>query len=122
MVKQQIFVFFLRWLASTFGMWLCINWFGEITRDTNLVFFAIAGLVFSVVNSVVKPLATIFALPLIIFTSGIATILLNIAMVALTIWLLPGVSMHFWQIVLTTLIMSLINWLVNFLVPSYNKE
>ena len=122
MVKRQLLVFLLRWLASTFGMWLCINLFAEVSRETSLWFYILAGLIFSLVNSIVKPLAKTFALPLIIISMGIFTVLLNIGMVALTIWLLPGVEMHFWQMALTTLIMSLINWLVNFLIPSYNEE
>ena len=122
MVKQQLIVFLLRWLASTLGMWLCIDLFGEVNRETNLLFYIIAGLIFSLVNSIVKPLAKTFALPLIILTSGVAMILVNIAMVALTIWLLPGVEMDFWQAAFSSLILSLINWLVNFLVPSYNEE
>lgn len=122
MVKRQLLVFLLRWLASTFGMWLCINLFGEVSRETSLWFFVLAGLIFSLVNSVVKPLAKTLALPLIIVSMGVFTVILNIGMVALTIWLLPGVEMHFWQMAVTTLVMSLINWLVNFLIPSYNEE
>ena len=43
-------------------------------------------------------------------------------MVALAIWLLPGVEMGFWGVVGSTIIISLINGLVNFLVPAYNEK
>lgn len=103
-------------------MWLCINLFGNITDATNSFWlYLVAGLIFSLVNSIVKPLATTFALPLIILSMGIFTILLNVAMVALTIWILPGVNMDFWGAFFSSIIFSLINSLVNFLVPSYNK-
>lgn len=123
MIKRQILVFLLRWLVSSAGMWLCITLFGHITDDTNSSFwlYATAGLIFSLVNSIVKPLATMISLPLIILTMGIFTLLLNIAMVALTIWLIPNVEMGFWGAALSTLVLSLINSLVNFLLPEYNK-
>lgn len=122
MIKRQILVFLFRWLVSSTGMWLCINTFGQITGSAdNPWLYISAGLIFSLVNSVVKPLATLFALPLIILSLGIFALLVNIAMVALTIWLLPEVTMGFWGVVFSTLAMSLINSLVNFLVPAYNK-
>ena len=96
--------------------------FGHIHTTDVFVLFIVAGLIFSLVNSIVKPLLTLLALPLIILSMGIFTIILNIAMVGLTIALLPGVDMGFGGAVLTTIIMSLLNGLVNFLVPDYNGE
>lgn len=123
MIKQQILVFLLRWAVSSVAMWLCIKLFGEVTDGTDSFWlYLAAGLVLSLVNSIVKPLATTFALPLIILSMGIFTILVNVAMVALTIWILPDVKMDFWGALFSTIIISLINSLVNFLVPSYNKK
>ena len=123
MIKQQIAVFLLRWLASSFGMWICITLFGTITDPSYSVWlFVLAGLVFSLVNAVVKPLLTILALPFIIITLGIFTLLINIAMVALTIWIVPEVQMGFGGALLSAIILGMINSLVNLLVPSYNKS
>ena len=122
MIKNQILIFLLRWLVSSSGMWLCMRWFGHIYTTEVFWVFVAAGLIFSLVNAVVKPLLTMLALPLIILSMGIFTIILNIAMVGLTIALLPGVEMGFGGAVLTTIIMSLLNGLVNFLVPDYNGE
>ena len=121
MVKQQILFFLLRWLVASTAMWFCINLFGTVTGEQNIWLYAAAGLIFSLVNSFVKPLATIISLPLIILSLGLFSLIVNIAMVALAIWLLPGVEMGFWGVVGSTIVISLINGLVNFLVPAYNK-
>ena len=42
-----------------------------------------------IINSIAKPLLKVFALPLAILTLGLSTLILNIAMVWLTIYLLP---------------------------------
>ena len=113
MIKKQIFVFLLRWAATSVGMYFCITWFGNLNQDlanaalsseagkiagaeaSNFVLehgwiiFAIAGLIFSLINSFVKPLIKIFALPLAILTMGISTIIINTGMVILTFYLLP---------------------------------
>ncbi|MBQ6394406.1 phage holin family protein [Candidatus Saccharibacteria bacterium] len=123
MIKQQILVFLLRWLVSSATMWLCITLFGQVTDTENSFWlYVVAGLVFSLVNSIVKPLATVLSLPLIILSMGLFTLILNIAMVGLTIWILPHVSMSFWGVALSSIVISIINSLVNFLVPSYNKK
>ena len=122
MVKQQILFFLLRWLVSSTAMWLCINLFGTITAEQNIFLYAAAGLIFSLVNTFVKPLATLISLPLIILTLGLFSIIVNVAMVALAIWLIPGVHMTFWGVVGSTIVLSLINGLVNFLVPAYNEK
>ena len=84
--------------------------------------YAAAGLIFSLVNAFVKPILTIFALPLIFLTMGIFVLILNPAMVGLTVWLLPDVNMTFGGTILSCLVISVINYLVNLLVPVYNRK
>ena len=122
MIKRQILAFLLRWLTSSVAMYVCINCFGTFADGSEAVrtswgFYVIAGLVFSLVNTIVKPIATIFALPLLLVTLGLFTLILNAAMVALTIWIMPDVTMTFWGAIESCLLISLINFLVNLVVP-----
>ncbi|MBR1875039.1 phage holin family protein [Candidatus Saccharibacteria bacterium] len=119
MIKQQILIFIFRWLISTSGMWLVINWFGQIDSGVTGGFwlYVVAGLVFSLVNSIVRPLATVLSLPLIIISMGFFTILINIAMMALTFLILPGVKIDFPGVVFGTVLMSVINGIMNLIVP-----
>ena len=123
MIKKQISLFLLRWLVSSTAMWICITWFGEVVEGTETVWiYLAAGLIFSLVNTIVKPILTILSLPFIILSMGIFVLILNAAMVGLTIWLLPGVNMGFGSAVLSSIAISVINLLVNLLVPAYNKK
>lgn len=122
MIKMQFFAFVLRWLASSVGMYLCITWLGEITpgsqadqTDAWFLYMA-AGLIFSLINSIVKPLVKILALPLAILTMGISTLIINTAMVVITIHLLPGVEMSFGGALVSSIVLSLINGALNFLI------
>lgn len=122
MIKKQLLGFIARWILSTFGMWLSIRLFGETTGDENFLAFVIAGFIFSLANAFVRPLATLIALPLIVFTMGLFTILINVAIVSLTIWLTPNVEMDFVGAVFSSLIMSLVNGVVNFWVSPYTSK
>ena len=101
-------------------MWISITLFGVITGNYNIALFVLAGLIFSVVNTLVRPIATTMALPLIILTWGLFTLIINTAMVALTIALLPNVTMNFLGAVFSSMIMSIANGVVNFWVKPYN--
>lgn len=122
MIKRQIFGFLAHWLLSSLGMWICITLFGTIIGDYTIGSYLIAGLIFSLINLIVRPLATMFSLPLIIFTMGLFTIIINTAMFALTIYLLPHVEMDFLGVLISSLIMSIANGVVNFWATPYNKE
>ncbi len=87
----------------------------EVFQETWML-YAAAGLIFSLVNSIVKPLVKIIALPLAILTMGISTIIINTAMVILTIHLLPGVAMDFWGAFVTSAVMSVINAVLNLII------
>lgn len=121
MIKKQLLVFLFRWLVSSATMWLCINAFGRIDEGASSFWlYLTAGLVMSLVNAIVKPFAMLFSLPLIILSMGIFTLIINILMIALVIWIVPHVHMTTIGVILSWLLMSAINSLVNFLVPSYN--
>lgn len=120
MIKKQIFIFILRWAASSFGMWLCISWFGTVSATPAFsepwILYALAGLIFSLVNSFVKPLIKMMALPLAILTMGISTLIINTLMVIVTIYLLPGVEMDILGAAASSVILSIINAILNLFV------
>ncbi len=103
-------------------MWLCISWFGHVSTPADAALFVSAGIIFSIINSVVKPLVKVMVLPLAIVTMGVSTILINVGMIWLTLHFLSGVEMSFWGFVASSVLMSLINGLVNLIMPSYNKQ
>ncbi len=74
-----------------------------------------AGVVFGIVNTVVKPIVTVLALPLILLSLGVALFFVNMLMLALTDWVVNGLVIDgFWTLVGATLVV----WLVNMLVES----
>ena len=122
MIKRQLLGFLAHWILSSFGMWICITLFGKIYGGSNFWIFVLAGFIFSVANSLIRPLMTLMALPLIVFTMGLFTLIINIAIVGLTIWLTPNVTMDFTGAILSSLVMSLVNGVVNFWISPYTSK
>lgn len=77
--------------------------------------FILAGVVFGLVNTVVKPVVTLLALPAILLSLGVALFFVNMLMLALTDWIVNGLVISgFWTLVGATLVI----WLVNLVIES----
>jgi putative membrane protein len=116
-MKQQFSAFIIRWILNSFGLWVAVRLFGTGHPDAVLVngigIFLLAGLIFSIINSVLKPLVIILSLPAILLTLGLFTIIVNGFMVYISLKLSPGLSMTFWHSVLTGIVLSLVNYIVS---------
>jgi len=116
-MKEQILVFIIRWVLSSFGLWVAFRLLGtgyenvEVTAGVSV--FLIAGFIFSIVNSVLKPLAIILSLPAILLSLGLFMLVVNGALVYISLLLTPGISMSFFNSILTGIILSLINYIVS---------
>lgn len=116
-MKRQFLTFIVRWILNSFGLWIAVRIFGTGFSDQQLtegfIVFLIAGLIFSIVNAVLKPIAIILALPAILVTLGLFTIIVNGLMVYISLKLAPGLQMTFPNSVLTGLVLSLVNYIVS---------
>ena len=75
----------------------------------------LAGVVFGIVNTVVKPIVTLLALPVILLSLGVALFFVNMLMLALTDWVVNGLVIDgFWTLVGATLLV----WVVNVVIES----
>jgi len=116
-MKRQFVIFLLRWLLNSFGLWLAVRLLGTgydpLTVDAGLGVFLLAGLIFSLINSIVRPVVIVLSLPAILLTLGLFTFIVNGLMVYISLALTPGLQMTFWHSVLTGILLSLINYIVS---------
>jgi putative membrane protein len=114
-MRQQFRSFVIRWILNTLGLWLAVKLFGTgyTERPEGLVVFLIAGLIFSIVNAVLRPIMIILALPALLITLGLFMFVVNGFLVYISLKMAPGVSMAFWNSVLTGIVISLVNYIIS---------
>jgi putative membrane protein len=116
-MKRQSLVFVVRWALNSFGLWIAVKLLGTGYHDVNVTAgvwgFLFAGLIFSIINTILKPLAVIFSLPAILLTLGLFMFVVNGLMVYISLKLAPGISMSFINSILTGMLLSLINYIVS---------
>lgn len=112
-MKRQFATFLLRWILNSVGIWVAVRLLGNgNTEVTSAWTFMMAGLIFSLVNSTLKPIVTILALPAILLTLGLFTLLVNGFMVYISLALAPGISMTFAHSIVAGIILSLVNYII----------
>ncbi|MFF4549580.1 phage holin family protein [Streptomyces sp. NPDC001435] len=82
----------------------------------------VVALLFGLVNWLVKPIVKILTFPLFILTLGLITLVVNALMLMLTSWLSGklDLSFHvdgFWTAVVGGLIISIVSWALNVVLP-----
>lgn len=116
-MKRQFFVFIVRWTLNALGLWIAMRLLGTGYPHDNVTAgiggFLFAGLVFSVANSLFKPILMIVSLPAILLTLGLFSIVVNGVLVYISLAVSPGISMSFGNSIITGIILSLINYIVS---------
>ncbi|PYF99037.1 putative membrane protein [Georgenia satyanarayanai] len=119
--------FLVRLVVSSVAIWLTSLLLDGVSLtsaegwDQVLVVGAV-GLVFTLVNLVVKPVAHVLALPLTILTLGLFVLVVNALMLLLTSWLTSftdwGLFVDgFWWALLAALVISIVSGILNAVVP-----
>ena len=120
--------FTIRILINAFAIWLTtlfVSGFDVVGADTSggeVIIFLVVGLIFGLINAIIKPVVALFSLPLYIITLGLFTLVVNALMLLLTAWITGhtdwGIRVDgFGTAVWAALIISVISFFVALVVP-----
>ncbi|HJX59640.1 hypothetical protein A2V61_01480 [Candidatus Woesebacteria bacterium RBG_19FT_COMBO_47_8] len=85
---------------------------GFILKD--LATATVAAVVIGVVNTFIKPILQLIALPISIFTFGIAAFLINVGLLYLSSKIVPGFEIStFWTAIAASIVLSLVSWFLH---------
>jgi putative membrane protein len=111
----------VRWLLSTFSLMLT----AYVVRGIEVAgffpaFFAAALL--GILNAFIRPLFILITLPINILTLGLFTFVINSILLLMVSGVIGGFEVHgFWSALWGSLILGLINWLLNIFIGSRGK-
>lgn len=117
---KDVFGFLFRWFLCSFSLWIVIQLFGHESTSSlagSIATYLLAGLIFSFINAIVKPVIFVLSIPFVLVTMGLFTILINGFMVWLTIVLAPNLHMSFFWSIISSFVLSLINYVLNNIGP-----
>ena len=121
--KNEEMDFIARLLATMAGLWVTIHVVSSISSDSSsasetVIVLAVVALVFTAVNSIIKPIVTTLAFPLYLLTFGLFALVTNSLLFSLTGWLstslgFPMKTGGFWSCLAGAIITSVVSALVS---------
>lgn len=121
--KNEEMDFIARLLATMAGLWVTIHMVSSISIDSSsasetVIVLAVVALVFTAVNSIIKPVVTTLAFPLYLLTFGLFALVTNSLLFALTGWLstslgFPMTTGGFWSCLAGAVITSVVSSIVS---------
>lgn len=119
----------VRVLGNALGLWVATRIVPGLSigaagsTGNQAVTYLVLGLLFGVVDLLVRPVVKLLALPLYVLTLGLIAFVVNAAVLELTSWLsgFTVFTLHvgdfFWSAVLGALVVSLVSWALALMVP-----
>ncbi|HZO36788.1 MAG TPA: phage holin family protein [Solirubrobacteraceae bacterium] len=108
----------IRWACNGIALFVAAWVLDGVTYGDSWWTLLIAAAVFTVVNIWVKPVLAILSIPFIVVTAGLFYFLINVLMLYVTDWVVPDFELStFWWAVLGAIIVSIVNGLINMLLP-----
>ena len=103
----------IMWLFNVVALYAAEKLVDGISFSGDFAVLVIAGLVFALVNLILKPVVKLLAIPLILITLGIALFFVNILMLYVTSWIVSGFDItHFGAAVWATIVIWGVNWIL----------
>lgn len=103
--------FVIRWLANGLGLWLATRLVEGVSYSGDSWVIVMAALIFSLINSLLKPILVLFSLPAIILSLGLFMLVINSFMLYLVTVIYPQFQVATFTAALLTVIMV---WLANY--------
>lgn len=111
--------FIFRWLFNSFGLWLAAELLPGISFNGEWWMFLIAGLIFSIINAIIRPILIILSLPAIVLTLGLFTLVVNSFMLYLVTVFYDRLTVESFS---ASILAVIIIWIVNFALNTVIKE
>ena len=103
-----------RYVGNLAAIWVASELFDDVSYGGEFGTLALAALVFTVANWIVKPIVAVLAIPLIILTLGIAYFFVNVLMLLLTEAIVSDFVVDgFWTLVGATIVIWAVNLVIS---------
>ena len=118
--------YFIKWIINTIAIMIAIKFVPGIVYAGEWWGILVVGLLFGLINTFIRPFIKLFALPLLIFSLGLFTFIINAMMLSLTSWLSDKFQLGFHvesfkAAFLGALLISIASMVLSCLIPSEEK-
>ncbi len=127
--------FLLRAALTGFALWVVtlivpgirFDGFDSTLQQVGVIF--VVGVIFGLVNALIKPIVQFIAIPLYILTLGLFHIVINALMLWITAWITEHtthwglfIDKFWWTAIWAAIVLSIVSWLLSLVIDSDEDE
>lgn len=123
-MTKQFLIFCARWLVNSLALWVAVRLLetGDFASSPDTASaFLVAGLILSLINTILRPILIVLSLPAIVLTLGLFMLVVNGFLVYLALELTPGIEIDFIGAVAAGVIVSLANYIFSGIIGQYKQ-
>ena len=121
--------FLLRAALTGFALWVVtlivpgirFDGFSSTLQQVGVIF--VVGVIFGLVNAVIKPIVQLISIPLYILTLGLIHVVINALMLWITAWITEHtthwglfIDKFWWTAIWAAIVLSIVSWLLSLIV------
>jgi putative membrane protein len=113
----------IRIIINAVAIWLTTLLLSGLSFTGSIVNLVIIGIVFGLINAIVRPIVKLLTLPINLATLGLFTLVINTVMLMLTVWLSDtlylegGIFKSFFTAFIGAIIISIISTILSWFMP-----
>ena len=118
----------IRWVVIAIALWVAVLIVPGLSKDGNIWTWFIVAAIFGLVNAIIRPFVLLLSCPLVVLTLGLFVLVVNWAMLSLTIWILSDVfnlgftSDGFWPTFWGAIVISIVSGILNIFLKDNNEK
>ena len=112
--------FIIKVLINAAALWVAQRFVPGIDFAENITIWQILliALVFGLINTFLKPILKVLSFPVIILTLGLFAIIVNVILLAITAWLMEGLTIDgFLPALLGSIVISIVSAILSAIIP-----
>jgi putative membrane protein len=109
----------IRWIAIAFSLWVAVLLVPGFNHEGEVWSFFVVAAIFGLINAILRPIVLFFSCPLVVLTLGLFVLVVNWAMLSLTLWISSSVfnlgfsSDSFWSTFFAAIVISIVSGILN---------
>jgi putative membrane protein len=113
----------IRIAINAVALWVAAGLVGGITLEAGFWQLVLAAAIFGVVNALLKPLFILLSLPAVLLSLGLALIVINAVLLAITDALTDALEVDgFGSALLGAIVISVVSWVVGKVLPDPKRR
>ena len=110
--------FIIKVLVNAAALWVAARFVPGIDLVADVWQILLIALVFGLINTFLKPILKVLSFPVIILTLGLFAIIVNVILLAITAWLMEGLTIDgFLPALLGSIVISIVSAILSAIIP-----